>query len=88
MPYGFWFGPPSNPRSNCSDAKMATDILIFIRTSPVFPFAGVTAMLALLIFWMCRRPVRDVFDAIGRIGRVSGLMVLWGFGFYKLFIQP
>ena len=67
---------------------MATDILIFIRTSPVFPFAGVTAMLALLIFWMCRRPSRGLFSDISRIGRVAALMALWGFGFYKLFIQP
>jgi len=67
---------------------MATDILIFIRTSPVFPFAVVTVMFALMIVWICRRPVRGLFDAILQIGRVAALMALWGIGFYKLFVQP
>jgi hypothetical protein len=67
---------------------MATDILIFIRTSPVFPFAALTAMLALLIFWICRRPTRSQYDDIFLVIRVMGLIGLWAIGFYRLFVQP
>jgi hypothetical protein len=67
---------------------MGIEFLKFLRTSPTIPFAMMTAMLAVLIFWICRRPPRDPIGDFFRFARIAALIVLWMLGFYKLFVQP
>jgi len=74
-----------------ADRGMGTDILRFIRTSPIFPFAGFTLLTVFTLWISWRRLLRRTTvtgELLVLLSWILPTIALWVFGFYKLFVEP